>query len=97
MQNLSNAQWYDKLEKYVAGGSSTGSKRAYLLPEEPTVIVRGEGCRVWDADGKEYIDYRNGLGPVSLGYGHPTVTEAVTEQLKKGIVFGHPSYLEAEV
>jgi glutamate-1-semialdehyde 2,1-aminomutase len=97
MINMNNEQWYDKLEKYVAGGSSTGSKRAYLLPEEPTVIVRGEGCRVWDADGKEYIDYRNGLGPVSLGYGHPTVTEAVTEQLKKGIVFGHPSYLEAEV
>ncbi len=96
MANLNNSGWYEKLETYVAGGSSTGSKRAYLLPEEPTVIVKGKGCRVWDADGKEYIDYKNGLGPVSLGYAHPVVDQAVTEQLKNGIVFGQPNYLEAE-
>lgn len=97
MSNLNNVQWYEKLEKYVAGGSSTGSKRAYLLPEEPTVAVKGKGCRIWDADGKEYIDYKNGLGPVTLGYGVPAVDEAIMEQLKNGIVFGQPNILEAEV
>ncbi len=97
MTNLNNAQWFEKLEKYVAGGSSTGSKRAYLLPEEPTVAVRGKGCRIWDADGKEYIDYKNGLGPVTLGYCHPVIDNAVMEQLKNGIVYGQPHYLEAEV
>jgi glutamate-1-semialdehyde 2,1-aminomutase len=96
MQSMSNSEWYAKLEKYVAGGSSTGSKKAILLPEEPAVIVRGKGCRVWDADGKEYIDYRNGLGPVTLGYGYPAVNQAIMDQMANGMVFGHPTHVEAE-
>lgn len=92
----SNPEYYEMLEKYVAGGSSTGSKRATLLPEEPSVIARGKGCRVWDADGREFIDFRNSLGPVTLGYCYPEVNEAVKEQLDRGIVYGHPGILEAE-
>ncbi|MBN2852933.1 MAG: aminotransferase class III-fold pyridoxal phosphate-dependent enzyme [Clostridia bacterium] len=92
-----NQYWFDQLEKYVAGGSSTGSKKATLLPEEPTVIMRGNGCRVIDADKKEYIDYRNGLGPVTLGYNIKEVNNAIKRQLTKGIVYGHPTPLEAEV
>ena len=91
-----NSEAYSLLEKYVAGGSSTGSKRATLLPEEPAVIIRGKGCRVWDADGKEYIDFRNSLGPVTLGYCYPEVNEAIKIQLDKGIVYGHPGIMEAK-
>jgi glutamate-1-semialdehyde 2,1-aminomutase len=97
MINMNNEQWYEKLEKYVSGGSSTGSKKAFLLPEEPTVAVKGKGCRIWDANGKEYIDYKNGLGPITLGYCHPVTDQAIMEQLKNGIVFSQPHYLEAEV
>jgi glutamate-1-semialdehyde 2,1-aminomutase len=91
----SNSQIYEILEKFVAGGSSTGSKCATLFPEEPAAIARGKGCRVWDADGNEYIDYRNSLGPVTLGYCYPEVNDAVKKQLDKGIVYGHPGVLEA--
>lgn len=91
-----NSDIYEILEKYVAGGSSTGSKRATMLPEEPAAIVKGEGCRVWDADGKEYIDFRNSLGPVTLGYSHPEVNDAIKKQLDKGIIYGHPGELEAQ-
>jgi glutamate-1-semialdehyde 2,1-aminomutase len=91
-----NNIYYEILEKYVAGGSSTGSKRARLMPEEPAVIERGKGCRVWDADGREFIDFRNSLGPVTLGYSHPEVNEAIIRQVEKGVIFGHPGILEAE-
>jgi glutamate-1-semialdehyde 2,1-aminomutase len=67
------------------------------MPEEPGVIVRGDGCRVWDADGREYIDYRNGLGPITLGYRFPAVDAAIREQLDRGIIFGHPHPVEGEV
>jgi glutamate-1-semialdehyde 2,1-aminomutase len=67
------------------------------MPEEPGVIVRGEGCRVWDADGREFIDYRGGLGPVTLGYRFPAVDEAIRRQLESGIVFGQPHPVEGEV
>jgi len=51
------------------------------------VIARGEGSRVWDEDGQEYIDYLIGSGPMLLGHGHPEVMEAVLEQLPQGMTF----------
>ena len=51
------------------------------------VIARGDGSHVWDEDGKEYIDYLIGSGPMLLGHGHPEVMEAVLEQLPKGMTF----------
>ncbi len=51
------------------------------------IIARGEGSRVWDEDGNEYVDYLIGSGPMLLGHGHPEVLEAVLEQLPKGMTF----------
>ena len=87
----------DQLKAVIPWGSSTCSKAAKLTPDEPGVIVRGKGCRVWDADGKEYIDYRNSLGPVTLGYCYPATDQAIRAQLDNGIIFGHPHPLEGEV
>jgi glutamate-1-semialdehyde 2,1-aminomutase len=87
----------ERLLKLIPGGSSTGSKKAMLMPQEPGVINRGSGCRVWDVDDKEYIDFRNALGPVTLGYCFSEVDDAIREQLNKGIVYGHPHLLEGEV
>jgi glutamate-1-semialdehyde 2,1-aminomutase len=97
MDTSKSWHWAERMKKVIPWGSSTCSKAPALFPEEPGVIVKGKGCRVWDADGNEYIDYRNGLGPVTLGYCFPDVDRAVAEQLKQGIVFGHPHPLEGEV
>lgn len=96
---MTSASWEiaEKMERVIPWGSSTCSKKAKLCPEEPGVIVRGKGCRVWDADGREFIDFRNGLGPITLGYGFPQVDSAIRTQLESGIVFGHPHPLEGEV
>ncbi|EEB72696.1 glutamate-1-semialdehyde 2,1-aminomutase [Ruegeria sp. R11] len=51
------------------------------------VIARGDGSRVWDEDGNEYVDYLIGSGPMLLGHGHPEVMEAVLGQLPKGMTF----------
>lgn len=51
------------------------------------VIERGDGSRVWDEDGREYVDYLIGSGPMLLGHGHPEVMETVLEQLPKGMTF----------
>ena len=83
-------QWGERLRKVVPWGSSTGSKSPKFMPDEPGVIVRGKGCRVWDADGREYVDYRNALGPITLGYQFSPVDEAIRRQLESGIIFGHP-------
>jgi acetylornithine aminotransferase len=51
----------------------------YGLP--PLALTRGEGCRVWDADGNEYLDLIAGIAVSSLGHGHPALTEAVSRQV----------------
>jgi acetylornithine aminotransferase len=58
---------------------------AALMPTygvPPLALVRGEGCRVWDADGREYTDLIAGIAVSSLGHAHPAVIEAVTRQVR---------------
>ncbi|HJY72337.1 MAG TPA: aminotransferase class III-fold pyridoxal phosphate-dependent enzyme, partial [Streptosporangiaceae bacterium] len=47
----------------------------------PVAITRGQGCRVWDADGREYLDLIAGIAVSSLGHAHPALVEAVTRQV----------------
>lgn len=55
---------------------------------DPNIIIsHGVGSRVWDEDGREYVDYLIGSGPMLIGHGHPEVMEAVFEQLPKGMTF----------
>lgn len=90
---------YDLAQEVIPLGTQTHSKapREALRGVEPCYLVRGDGCRVWDADGNEFIDFRNGLGPITLGYRFPAVDQAVRTQLESGIVFSYPHPLEVEV
>ena len=78
----------DKADRYLVGGC-LGSFR---LPDEvATVIARGEGSKVFDVDGREYIDYILGSGPMILGHAHPAVVGAVQRQAALGSTFYVPS------
>ncbi|MFQ6096672.1 MAG: aspartate aminotransferase family protein [Armatimonadota bacterium] len=52
----------------------------YIIDRIPASFVRGEGCRVWDADDREFLDLIAGLGVLGLGYGHPKILRAINEQ-----------------
>ena len=54
---------------------------------QDVVISHGKGSRVYDLDGKEYVDYVMGGGPFMLGHAHPAVVEAITQRLAKGTSF----------
>ncbi len=49
----------------------------------PIALEKGEGCLVWDTEGKEYLDFVAGIATCTLGHAHPALIEAVTEQIKK--------------
>jgi len=57
-----------------------------LYPKQPLVLVRGEGARVWDADGREYIDCVGGHGVANVGHANPAVIRAVTEQVQRLVI-----------
>jgi glutamate-1-semialdehyde 2,1-aminomutase/spore coat polysaccharide biosynthesis protein SpsF len=93
--NISQSNdWWARAEKLIPAGTQTLSKgpTQFVRGFAPKYLARGKGSHVWDADGNEYIDYPMGLGPISLGHGHPEVIAAVTRQLQEGIAFSmmHP-------
>lgn len=90
---------YDEACSVSPMGSQTHSKvpREVLRDVEPCFLERGRGCRVWDFDGNEYIDFRAGLGPITLGYAYPEVVKAVQTQAADGFVFSYAHPLEVSV
>jgi glutamate-1-semialdehyde 2,1-aminomutase len=85
----------------IADFTSTGSKRPEVLfgvsdPSLPSRMTRSSGYRVWDEQGREYVDYLMGLGSVALGYGHPAVTRAVLQAAEQGVVGPFAPVLEEE-
>jgi glutamate-1-semialdehyde 2,1-aminomutase len=64
---------------------------------DPFVAERGEGCRIWDVDGKEYIDFVLSWGPLVLGHAPPVVIGALEETMRRGTSFGVPTELEVRL
>lgn len=96
---LESERLLERALKVIPLASQTFSKSLTQYPHgvSPYFIVRGEGSRVWDVDGNEYIDFINSLASVTLGYNDPDVTRAVQEQLAKGVIFSLPHPIEMEV
>jgi glutamate-1-semialdehyde 2,1-aminomutase len=81
----------------IPGGSHTYAKGDDQYPVgAPAFIVRGQGCRVWDLDGREFIEYGMGLRSVTLGHAYPAVVEAAAAAMKQGVNFTRPSPLELD-
>lgn len=86
------------LSQYTPCGAQTLTKMACRYPiNYPKVLVHGKGGRVYDEEGKEYIDLIAGLGCISVGYADPFVNMAVSRQLTQGASFSLPTKLEYQV
>src|SRR6185436_5939585 len=85
----------------IPGFSSTQSKRPEALfgaeSGMPVRMTRANGCRVWDDQGREYLDTIMALGAVGLGYAHPAVTAAVECAARDGVVGPLAPAIENEV
>jgi glutamate-1-semialdehyde 2,1-aminomutase len=79
------------------GGVSSPVRAFRGVGGEPFVVRRGAGSRIWDADGREYIDYVLSWGPLVLGHAHPLVLDALGGAMRHGTSFGIPTELEVEL
>jgi glutamate-1-semialdehyde 2,1-aminomutase len=86
---------FDRAMQVLAKGVSSNFR--YWGPTETPVLARGKGCRVWDADDNEFIDYRLGWGPIILGHADERVNQAVREVIEQGTLFAATTELEVEV
>ncbi len=85
LQGEQTAAWFERAYAALVNGVSSGWR--YWGHGDTLVIARGDGAHVWDSDGKRYIDYHCGFGPVILGHAHPAVAAAVAEAAGSGTTF----------
>src|SRR5256712_3088907 len=64
---------------------------------EPFFVARGEGARIWDVDGRSYLDFLGSWGPLILGHPAPPVVAAIAEAAARGTSYGAPTGLEVEM
>ena len=88
---------YDRARKLLPGGVNSPVRAMAAIGREPLFIERGAGSRVWDVDGKEYVDWVSSWGPLILGHAHPDVVSAVVETAARGTSFGAPTEGEVQL
>ena len=86
-----------RAEQLIPGGVNSPVRAFRSVGSDPLSIVRGEGSRIWDADGNEYVDYLGSWGPLILGHAAPSVIEAVIAAARKGTSFGASTPAEADL
>jgi glutamate-1-semialdehyde 2,1-aminomutase len=87
----------ERARRLFPGGVNSPVRAYGGVGGEPFVVSRGEGARIWDADGHEYIDYVLSWGPLILGHAAPVVLDALHETMQRGTSFGMPSELEVQL
>ena len=88
-------KYFDRAAKVIPGGVSSNFR--YWGDDKTLVVDHGEGSYLFDKDGKKYIDYRLGFGPVVLGHGRKEVIDRVKEVLDKGNCFAMTNEYEIQV
>jgi acetylornithine/N-succinyldiaminopimelate aminotransferase len=84
---MDSQTWMTLSEKYIA----------HTYTRYPIVLVKGRGTRVWDMDGREYLDFVAGLAVCSLGHCHPKVVQAIQDQAEKLIHVSNLYYIEPQI
>lgn len=88
---------FRQAQEIIPGGVNSPVRAWRAVDGTPRFIQRGRGCRVVDADGKEYIDYIGSWGPLIAGHAHPQVVRALEDAVKRGTSFGAPTAKEIEL
>lgn len=95
--NASSAELFTRAKGVIPGGVNSPVRAFRGLARDPFFVARAAGSRVWDVDGKEYIDYVGTWGPAILGHASSVVVDAVREAANRGLSFGIPNPLEVEM
>lgn len=92
-----NQTLFEQSQHLIPGGVNSPVRAFRSVGGTPVFFKKGLGARLWDVDGKEYIDYINSWGPMILGHAHPAVIKAVQEVAENSLSFGAPTGLELEM
>lgn len=92
-----NQTLFEKSQQLIPGGVNSPVRAFRSVGGTPVFFKKGLGSKLWDVDGKQYIDYINSWGPMIVGHAHPAVIKAVQEVAENSLSFGAPTGLELEM
>jgi len=92
-----SAALLEKAQRYMPGGVNSPVRAFKAVGGKPLFIHKGQGSRIYDVDGNEFIDYVCSWGPLILGHAHPQVVETIKQTAERGTSFGAPTELEVEL
>src|SRR5271167_4545977 len=90
-------QLFERARRVIPGGVNSPVRAWRGVGGTPPFIERGQGSRIFDADGNEYIDYVGSWGPLILGHRHPVILDALNHAIARGTSFGAPTEQEVEL
>jgi glutamate-1-semialdehyde 2,1-aminomutase len=88
---------FSRAKAVIPGGVSSPVRAFRAVGGSPLFVARAEGPRIWDEDGRAFIDYVGSWGPMILGHAHPAVLEAIRSAAARGTSYGAPCALEVEL
>lgn len=88
---------FDRAKSIMPGGVNSPVRAFRAVNMTPRFITHTKGSKIYDVDGREYIDYVCSWGPMILGHNHPAIREAVERAVKDGLSFGAPTQREVEM
>ena len=92
-----NEELFARAQRTIPGGVNSPVRAFRSVGGTPRFLKKALGARVWDADGKEYLDYVGSWGPAILGHADPVVVEAVRAAALEGLSFGAPTEREIDM
>src|SRR5947208_1316375 len=92
-----SSQLFARARNRIPGGVNSPVRAFPNVGGEPFFVERAAGSRIWDVDGKEYVDYVGSWGPAILGHAPKVVVDAVSDAAARGLSFGIPNPLEVEL
>ncbi|MCZ6679159.1 MAG: glutamate-1-semialdehyde 2,1-aminomutase [Candidatus Poribacteria bacterium] len=97
MNNKKSLEAWQKSQQFIPGGVNSPVRAYRSVGGNPLFIQRGNGAKIYDIDGNEYIDYVASWGPLILGHAHPRVLDAIQGAMGSGTSFGAPTELETDL
>lgn len=88
---------FETAKTYFPGGVNSPVRAFKSVEGSPLFIKKGDGCKIWDEDNNEFIDFCCSWGPLILGHNHPSIYNKVVATLQNGTSFGAPTQLENEL
>ncbi len=92
-----NEELFARSQKIIPGGVNSPVRAFRSVGGTPRFFTRGKGARLWDADGREYLDYVGSWGPMILGHADPDVIRAVQQAAEGSLSFGAPTEAELDM